>query len=105
SSLNTNENEFILMKQQSRSIASAVAYLKAKAGKEFDFGHMKMIFIGEELAYDPWLKTLDWFWRRRDIQNVAYVAVAKPDAKTVLDLRPKYERIPANAFLLSFGTE
>lgn len=104
-SLNANENEFILLTKRSRTIASAVAYLKAKAGKEFDFGHMRIIFIGDELAEDPWLTTLDWFFRRRDVQNVAYVAVARPTAKEVLNLRPSYERIPANAFLLSFGTE
>jgi len=100
-----NENEYLLLSKRSRSIAGAVAFLKAKAGKEFDFGHMRIIFIGDGLAGEPWLKTLDWFFRRRDVQNVAYVAVARPTAKEVLRLHPDYERIPANAFLLSFGSE
>ncbi|WP_309119519.1 Ger(x)C family spore germination C-terminal domain-containing protein [Paenibacillus sp.] len=99
------KNEFLLIKRESNSIGEAVAFMKSQVDKEFDFGHMKMIFIGESLAKRNWLKTMDWFFRRRDIQKIAYVAVARPDAATALNIKPMFEQLPSSSLFTAFGDE
>jgi len=99
------KNEFLLLKQESDSIGAAVAFMKSQVDKEFDFGHMKMIFIGESLAKRNWLTTMDWFFRRRDIQKIAYVAVARPDAASMLEVKPMFEKLPSSSFFVAFGDE
>ncbi|TLS52287.1 hypothetical protein FE782_09940 [Paenibacillus antri] len=99
------KNEYLILKKDSDAIGTAVASLKTQVDKELDFGHMKMIFIGESLAKKELKPTLDWFFRRRDIQKIAFVAVARPDAATVQDIKPSFEKIPSNSYFLAFGDE
>lgn len=87
------------------SIAEGLRMMKAYVDKELDFGHCKMFIIGEALARSEIDSTLMWMLRRRDIQSVATVAVGKPDAQTILAVRPLSERYPGNALLLSFGSD
>ncbi|HZG86801.1 Ger(x)C family spore germination protein [Paenibacillus sp.] len=99
------KNEFVVLSKQSDSIASAVAFMKSQVDKEFDFGHMKMVLIGDKLAKRDWFGPMDWFFRRRDIQKIAYVAAARPDARTVLELKPPFENLPSESFFIAFGDE
>ncbi|MGG1674457.1 hypothetical protein ACIFOT_01780 [Neobacillus sp. NRS-1170] len=46
-----------------------------------------------------------WLARRRDIQEIAWVAVGKPNAIEVLKVKPKSEQLPSNALFLSLGKD
>lgn len=94
----------ILVEEQANSITEAVNRVKAKVDKKLDFSHAKVIMLGEPVVREGEMNNLiDWFIRRRDIQKIAWVAIGRPDAKTILDLKPKSERLPSNALFLSFG--
>lgn len=89
----------------SHSIAEGLRMLKAYVDKELDFGHCKTFIIGEALARRDISPVLDWMQRRRDIQNVAMMAVGKPDAASILRIKPISEQYPGNALVLSFGAD
>lgn len=88
---------------QATTIAEGVRLLKAHVDKELDFGHCKLLLFGQGLVEKDFRAPLEWFSRRRDIQSVAYVAMGKPDAKSILNVEPSYERMPGNAIFLMFG--
>lgn len=97
-----------LISTDAESIPEAIRLLKSHVDKELDFGHAKMILLGEALAKEDITQTVDFFVRRRDIQGLAFMAVGSPDASKILKIEPKSERLPANALFLSFdgnGTE
>lgn len=97
--------KFLVMSEESDSISEAVRIIKSRVDKELDFGHAKIIAFGEDVANENIENIMDWFTRRRDIQNIAWVMIARPTAKEILKLKPKAERIPANSFILAFGEE
>ncbi|WP_078546931.1 Ger(x)C family spore germination protein [Litchfieldia alkalitelluris] len=97
--------KFILISEEANSITEAVRIMKSRVDKELDFGHAKTIVLGEELFEKDIKETMDWFVRRRDIQNVAWVTLGSPTAKAVLELKPDSERLPSNALLLAFGDQ
>ncbi len=73
---------------ESESISEGVRMLKAYVDKELDFGHCKVFIIGEKLARKDYRDLLQWMMRRRDIQSVADIAIGKPDAESLLKVRP-----------------
>ncbi|WP_138752442.1 Ger(x)C family spore germination protein [Paenibacillus sinopodophylli] len=89
----------------SESIAEGVRMLKAYVDKELDFGHCKVFLIGEQLARTDYQDVLQWMSRRRDIQSVADIAIGKPDAESLLQVKPISERYPGNTLFLSFGAD
>jgi spore germination protein KC len=99
----TTGSESVVLTEEGKTISEAVRVLKAKVDKELDFGHAKVIIIGEEIAEEGISELLDWFTRRRDIQQIAYVGIGKPDAKTIVEKNPKFVRIPGNYLFLTFG--
>lgn len=97
-------NDYTLVSEETDSIAEAVRKIKSKIDKELDLGHLKAIVIGRKLVEKGDVGTLlDWFVRRRDVQNVAWVAVGNPTGEAVLDLKPATERLPSNMLFMSFG--
>ncbi|CAG7627702.1 Spore germination protein B3 [Paenibacillus solanacearum] len=105
SKIEPGNSKYQIISQESNTIAEAVRLLKSKIDKELDFGHAKIVLIGESLARSGVREPLDWFFRRRDIQSIAYFAVSAPSAESVLALSPKSERLPANALFLTFDQE
>jgi spore germination protein KC len=97
------KENYQLVSEDSYSITDAVTKMKSKVDKELDFGHSKIIIIGKSLAQEDVSEVMDWFERIRGIQEIAYVMVGDPDAKAILEIKPKSERLPANALILSFG--
>lgn len=87
------------------SIAEGVRMLKAYVDKELDFGHCKVYIIGEKVAKANYQDALEWMMRRRDIQNVANIAIGRPDAETLLRVKPVSDRYPGNTLFLSFGAD
>ncbi|WP_166241917.1 Ger(x)C family spore germination protein [Paenibacillus turpanensis] len=94
-----------LHSEEAETIGEAVRKMKTRVDKEIDFGHLKMIVLGKGVISRPLEETIDWFLRRRDIQKIAWVAVGQPDAKSVLGIKTKSERVPSNSLFLSFGYE
>jgi len=87
------------------TVAEAVNYMEAEVDKELDFGHAKMIVFGESVAGQAMKEEIDWFIRRRDIQQVSYVGVGRPSAEAILKQEPKSERLAGNTLFLSFDEE
>ncbi|RXT04902.1 Ger(x)C family spore germination protein [Ammoniphilus sp. CFH 90114] len=103
--IKSGESEFILVEQEAKTIAEAVRLIKSTVDKELDFSHAKAIIIGKEMLERDMEELTDWMMRRRDIQKIAYMATGVPDAKTILEIKPKSERLPSNALFLTFGGE
>lgn len=99
------DQEAVIISQVSNSIPEAIRLLKSKVDKELDFSQCKTLLFGESYAKNNISEISDWMVRRRDIQLVAYNGVARPNAKEVLSLHPKSERVPAYSFILSLGKE
>ncbi|MGV3464278.1 MAG: Ger(x)C family spore germination protein, partial [Heyndrickxia sp.] len=95
----------IVLSEEADSIAAAIGIIKSKADKELDFGHMKVIIISKDLAKENLFTTADWFTRRRDIQEIAWMTISDSTAEDILHYHPKSEYIPSNNLLLLFGDE
>jgi len=95
----------IVLSQEADSIAAAIGIIKSKTDKELDLGHMKVIVISKDLAKENLFTTIDWFTRRRDIQEIAWICLSDSMAKDILNYHPKSEYIPSNNLLLLFGNE
>ncbi|SDX19272.1 Ger(x)C family spore germination protein [Paenibacillus sp. CF384] len=87
------------------TIAEALRLLKSHVDKELDFGHCKLYLLGEGLVKSDYTDSLRWISRRRDVSNIAYIAIGKPDAKTILNINPPAERFPGNTIFLLFGKD
>lgn len=99
-------NEYLIVSEKANSMAEAVRIIKTKVDKEIDFSHAKIILVGEEFAKKKGNAGIYyWFTRRRDIQMIAWVAVAKPTALDVLKVKPMTEQIPSNALILAMGKD
>ncbi|BBH21465.1 hypothetical protein Back11_28100 [Paenibacillus baekrokdamisoli] len=87
------------------SIAEAVRLIKSHVDKELDFGHCKLYLLGYEFAKHDYNELLNWLGRRRDVQNVAHLAIGTPDAKSIMKINPKTERYSGNMIFLLFGKD
>ncbi len=94
-------SSFIILTEEDSSIAEAVGKIKSKVDKELDFGHLKLIILGEDYEGGDFLTTLDWCVRRRDIQQIANVAIGRPTAKQLLEKKLAYETLPSNSLLIA----
>ncbi len=96
--------DFTVLTEEARTIAEAVRTIKSRTDKEIDFGQLKTIILSEELLERDLQSVLDWFIRRRDIQQISYVALSKTDTIDILTLSPKGEKIPSNNIMLTFSS-
>lgn len=97
------QEDFIISELESNSITQAVRMIKTLVPQELDFSHARAIIFGEDVMQEDIQELLDWFIRRRDIQKIAWVGIARPNAEELLKLKRKTERLPSNALFLSFG--
>jgi spore germination protein KC len=99
-------NEFLIISEEGDTIAEAVRIIKAQVDKELDFSHAKLIVYNEKILKPEIEKNLYyWFIRRRDFQEMSWVAIGKPSALEVLKLKPKTERLPSNSLFLILGKD
>ncbi|WP_284645795.1 Ger(x)C family spore germination protein [Paenibacillus silviterrae] len=97
-------NNSILVTEENDSIAEALRIVKSKIDKELDLGHMKAIIIGESIAKKGEMQEIcDWFFRRRDVQQIAWMGIGRPRAIDVIKLEPNTERLPSNMLFMFFG--
>lgn len=97
--------ESIMITQVAESIPEAVRLMKSKIDKELDFSHCKVVVYGRSLAQENIGAVLDWTTRRRDLQLIMFCAVGVPNAKEVIQMQPKTERVPGNALILSLSKD
>ncbi|WP_462409672.1 Ger(x)C family spore germination protein [Neobacillus sp. Marseille-QA0830] len=96
----------IIVSAEADTMSEAVRTIKTKVERELDFSHLKVVLIGEKVVKSGGNGGIFyWFTRRRDIQEVAWVAIGKPTAVGILHIMPKSERLPANALFLSLGED
>ena len=99
-------SDFIIISQNADTIAEAVRMIKTKVDKEVDFSHAKVIIFSDQLVKKNMAPHLYyWFTRRRDFQEIAWVAIGKPSALDVLKVNPISEQYPSNALFLALGRE
>lgn len=94
-------NMYTYVTQESTKMADAIRRLKTQVDKEFDFGHLKSIVIGEQLLQEDLGEVMDMIGRRRDFQRIAWVAVGSPTAEKVIKTEPKSE-MAASVALFNF---
>lgn len=96
------ESDFQLVSEEDEFIGEAMKRLSAKVEKQLDFSHTKIILLGDEIAKNHPVEALNWFLRKEEIQRVALVAVARPNALSLMKIQPKGERTPSDFFFLAF---
>lgn len=98
------EKNFEFYTVRGNSFGEIFRLLKTKTSLEPDFGHMKIIVLGEGYVKNNEIDdVIDFFARRRDIQLIAYVAVGSPSAKAVLSMEPQGEKTAGGALFIKFG--
>ncbi len=105
-SVDKKPNDFMIVSEEADTIAEAVRVIKTKVDKEVDFSHAKVYLISDEVAKKRMAPHL-YYWpsRRRDFQEIAWVAIGKPTALDVLKVKPKSEQFPSNWIFMTFGKE
>lgn len=99
------ESKSLLITESGRDFPDIVRRMKSKIDKELDFSHCKVFLIGEKQAKKSLIAIIDWITRRRDLQQIGEIAVARPDARSVLETKPQSERLPGNALNLSLSKD
>jgi spore germination protein KC len=99
-------NEFKIISQEADTMAEAVRIIKTKVGREIDFSQAKVVLISNVVAKKKIAPHIYyWLTRRRDIQGISWIALAKPSALDVLKVKLKSEQVPANTVFLILGGE
>ncbi|WP_102349088.1 Ger(x)C family spore germination protein [Bacillus sp. Marseille-P3661] len=101
-SLKQSGTKYTYLTKESESLASAIRLLKTHVDKEIDFGHAKVIVLGEDILHHDTTDVIDFFLRRRDIQKVSWVAVGTPTAESVLKAEPSSEMAGSHALFNIF---
>ncbi|NHN33728.1 Ger(x)C family spore germination protein [Paenibacillus agricola] len=99
----TTPDTFDIFETSASSIGQAFQQVKQQFFLEPDFSHMKVVVFSEELVkQENILKYVDFFIRRRDFQDIAWVAVADK-AKDIVVLHQKGERTAGDNLFMKFG--
>ncbi|WP_336989868.1 Ger(x)C family spore germination protein [Bacillus infantis] len=101
----SDDSRFVIVTETSETISEAIRIIKSRVDKELDFGHLKVILLGDQLTDESIKREMDWFYRRRDIQKIAWIAIGKPTAEEVMKVKPPSERLASNSLFLSFDLQ
>ncbi|PIC64828.1 hypothetical protein CSV79_04185 [Sporosarcina sp. P13] len=94
---------YAYISEEGASVGEAIRLLETHVDKVLELGHMKTIVIHEELLAGHLQEFMDYFVRRADIQQIAYVAAARPSAETILKVEPSTEAPASVALFNLFG--
>ncbi|WP_413365057.1 Ger(x)C family spore germination protein [Lysinibacillus sp. 3P01SB] len=84
--------EYSYLTQNGESLSEAIRLLESYSDKELEFGHSKLIVLGEDLVKDDKNKeVLDFLIRRPDIQMISWMAVGRPSAEEIIKMVPQGE--------------
>ncbi|WP_449444571.1 Ger(x)C family spore germination protein [Ureibacillus acetophenoni] len=83
---------YTYISEDGKSITDAIRLLETKVDKRLEFGHLKLIIIGEKSIKEQSInEMLDFLARRPDIQQISWVMVARPSAESVIKIVPSTE--------------
>lgn len=85
------------------NISEGLRQIKTKLDKELDLGHCKVIILGESLANHDVTELVYWIARRRDVQNIAALAIGKPTAEKIVSTQPESDRFSGNTLNFFFS--
>lgn len=101
--------EYTYLTKNGETISEAVRILETHIDKELEFGHEKLIIIGEELIKANNTNEIpDFLLRRPDIQMISWVAIGRPSAEEIVKMIPEGETAAYPALFNYFdenGTE
>lgn len=103
------EPQYSYITKTGETLSEAIRILESYSDKEIEFGHSKLIVIGEELLKEN--KTneiMDFLIRRPDIQKISWIAVVRPSAEKIVKMVPQGENAAYPALFNYFddiGTE
>lgn len=88
----TQKPEYSYLTQNGETLSEAIRLLESYSDKELEFGHSKLIVLGEDLVKDDKNKEiLDFLLRRPDIQMISWMAVGRPSAEEIIKMVPQGE--------------
>lgn len=84
--------EYTYLSKNGKTLAETISLLESHLDKELDFGHSKLIVVGEKiLQNDNYKEILDFLIRKHDIQMISYFAVGRPAAEEIIKFLPAGE--------------
>nr|WP_106782629.1 Ger(x)C family spore germination protein [Lysinibacillus timonensis] len=88
----SGEPNYTFISEEGESLTEAIRILETNIDKKLDFGHLKAIVLGEDSVKEHNMDDLlDFLTRRPDIQLIAWVLVARPNAEEIIKMIPKTE--------------
>lgn len=103
------EPEYSYLTQSGETLSEAIRLMESYTDKDLEFGHAKLIIIGEELLKENKTnEVLDFLLRRPDIQMIAWIAVGRPSAEEIVKMVSQGENAAYPALFNYFddiGTE
>lgn len=87
------EPEYSYLTQTGETISEAIRILESYSDKKLEFGHSKLIVIGEDLVLEDGKngEILDFLIRRPDIQMISWISVGRPTAEEIIKTVPQGE--------------
>lgn len=86
------EPEYSYLTENGKTLSEAIRKMESYSDKELEFGHSKLIVLGEELVKENKNKEiLDFLLRRADIQMISWLTVGRPSAEEVIKMVPQGE--------------
>lgn len=99
-----NEENYIIYKATDRSIGGGLRRIKGQMSLDPDYSHLKAVVLGKGLTKHFTLdEIVDYFIRKIDVQQIAWIMVGLPSARAVISLMPKGENVAGNYLFMKFG--
>lgn len=94
----TGENEaFYVDAGVGRNLREAQDDLQHRMSRRIHLGHRRVIVLGEELAREGIIQTIDVFSRYRESRLTSALLIAKGTALNIISANPHLEQLPADA--------
>ncbi|WP_082651090.1 Ger(x)C family spore germination protein [Paenibacillus etheri] len=101
--LDPSVNNTQIISENSKTITGAIGRITAKTSKDLNYGLLEACVLGESIVNENINEPLNWLSRRFDIPMEGMVALGKPNAETVLKMKPRSENYSGNALFLSLS--
>ncbi|WP_339171020.1 Ger(x)C family spore germination protein [Solibacillus sp. FSL R5-0691] len=86
------EPQYSYLSENGETLSEAIRMMESYSDKELEFGHSKLIVLGEELVKNEKNKEiLDFLIRRPDIQMISWITVGRPNAEEIIKMIPQGE--------------
>ncbi|NLH00872.1 MAG: Ger(x)C family spore germination protein [Clostridiales bacterium] len=90
------EKAFWNVEETGNTVFSAIRDTTGKSSRKLYFPHCQVLVFGSSIAEEGILPYLDFFLRDHENRLNVWIAIAENKAGEVLDVEPKFEKIPAN---------